>query len=64
VTIEGDEAHTIAGRFDSSLRLLPADEFLAWPCPLTMPSPSVASQSRPELQIGRRWPPGRSAGRN
>ena len=27
VTIEGDEAHIVAGRFASSLRLLPADEF-------------------------------------
>lgn len=27
MTIKGNEAHTIAGRFESSLRLLPADEF-------------------------------------
>lgn len=32
VSIEGDEANITAGRFESSIRLLPADEFPAWPC--------------------------------
>ena len=27
ITVDGDEAHIVAGRFESSLRLLPADEF-------------------------------------
>lgn len=27
ITVEGDEAHIVAGRFSSSIRLLPADEF-------------------------------------
>ncbi len=33
VTVEGDEAHISAGRFQSSLRLLPADEYPRLPDP-------------------------------